>query len=123
MIIAMFGYLDGYNGTGVGKPGTKFGDLSYIGMRMVRLLFWMFRMKHRVLNQTNHLYIYTVDLQCDGLLDRAHLLSDSLGDDFFAASLHVRLAAHDLRYINKNNYYNHIGSFGISELFIIFCNV
>lgn len=38
MLIALFGYLDGYNASfPFDKPGDKFEDHRYLGMRIVRI--------------------------------------------------------------------------------------
>ncbi len=39
MLIGLFGYLDGYNATfAFEKPGDKYEDYPYMGMRLVSLL-------------------------------------------------------------------------------------
>ena len=39
MLIGLFGYLDGYNATfAFDKPGDKYEDYPYMGMRVVSLL-------------------------------------------------------------------------------------
>lgn len=40
MLIALSGYLSGYDGTfPFEKPGDKYGNTSYVGMRMVIFFF------------------------------------------------------------------------------------
>lgn len=41
MLIGLSGYLTGYDGNfAFDKPGDKYENISYIGMRIVRIMFY-----------------------------------------------------------------------------------
>lgn len=46
MLIGLSGYLTGYDGTfAFDKPGDKYGNTSYLGMRLVNILVFLLHKK------------------------------------------------------------------------------
>ena len=94
MLIGLFGYLDGYNATfAFEKPGDKYEDYPYMGMRLVSVM--------RVENFNKFIYEYSntiLGLRHHGSSFGSSFFFDCLGNDVFSTCRYLRWSYNSFRY-------------------------
>lgn len=91
MLIALFGYLDGYNATfPFNEPGDKFEDYPYMGMRMVQLYIYNILIVSKLDISPNRVGIFCkyTGLRYDGSTVGSSIFPNRMGDDVLASCSH-----------------------------------